>query len=108
MYSSGKKNCWWRMWKFDLLLLAASCLLLTPIPCRSVVLVYNQTAGQLPTRFEDVPAMDGFGPRVPEEVSFERTRVCFYVCCQEDLKCMLVSALSPRTGTVSVLTYEPS
>lgn len=55
--------------QFDVLLLAALCLLLRPEPCGSVLLVYNQTTGQLPTRFEDVPAIDGFGPRVPEEVS---------------------------------------
>ncbi|CAN0427715.1 unnamed protein product [Pylaiella littoralis] len=104
MYSSGKKNCWWRMWKFDLLLLAASCLLLTPIPCRSVVLVYNQTAGQLPTRFEDVPAMDGFGPRVPEEGFAGRLQLAkpsIYACSALDPPAKAPSSRLPTTAVVT-------
>lgn len=60
----------WRVWRrqFNVLLL---CLFgaAAPRPGGSVLfVVYNQT-GQVPTRFDDVPALDGFGPRVPEEVS---------------------------------------
>lgn len=69
MRRDGNQHYRWRVRQFNLLLLYC-CLLAAPRPGGSVLfVVYNQTAGQVPTRFDDVPALDGFGPRVPEEVS---------------------------------------
>lgn len=52
--------------------MASLCLLALVVdPCGSVLLVYNTQHPPATTRFEDVPAKRGFGPRVPEEVRAE-------------------------------------
>lgn len=67
--SGERKMCVRRVFGLASLCLLVLVLVLTPCPCRSVLLVYN-TVKHPPatTRFEDVPAKNGFGPRVPEEV----------------------------------------
>lgn len=44
---------------------------------RATVVVYNQNATkavQVEIRFDDIPAVEGFGPRIPDQVSASHRR----------------------------------
>lgn len=49
----------------------ALALSLAVVRCAATVLI-TPGSGQTPTRFDDVPSMDGFGPRIPDEASQPR------------------------------------
>lgn len=65
MHLRGQQEALWSLF-------LALCLVAVAVPpCSSTILVYNQnaTVHQVPIRFDDVPAKDGFGSRIPDEAS---------------------------------------
>lgn len=68
-----KQRPWWHVART-----AAVCVYVGGVSLsRATVVVYNQNAtkaAHVEIRFDDIPAVEGFGPRIPDQVSASHRR----------------------------------